>query len=134
MSFSLSLILLKKLPTTISPLISVRNIMLMASVPMVSLSLILDQPWNLPFTPSILLSLFALGAFGAGIVYLMYMVLILRAGPTFASLSNYLVPPVGVAIGLFFMNEDLQIHQAIALIIILIALIVNQLKPPKHFN
>lgn len=130
MSFSLSLILLKKLPATIPPLISVRNIMLMASIPMVSLSLILDQPWNLPFTHSILLSLFVLGAFGAGIVYLMYMVLILRAGPTFASLSNYLVPPVGVAIGFIFMNEDLQIHQVIALIIILIALIVNQLKQP----
>lgn len=128
-SFSLSLILLKKLPSSIPALISVRNIMLTASIPMVILSVILDRPWTLTFTLATGGSIFVLGIFCAGIVYLMYMVLILRAGPNFAALSNYLVPPVGVAIGIIFMNEILQWHQLIALLIILMALIINQFKP-----
>jgi drug/metabolite transporter (DMT)-like permease len=126
-SFSISLILLKKLPTTIPPLVSVRNILLIACIPMVLLCLFIDQPWNLTFTSSSLLGIFVLGAFCAGIVYLMYMILILRTDPTFASLTNYLVPPVGVMIGVFFMDEKLEYHHILALIIIFIALIINQL-------
>ena len=125
-SFSTSLILLKKLPNTISPLISVRNILLIACIPMTLLCLFIDHPWNLTFTTLSLLSIFVLGAFCAGIVYLMYMILIRRTDPTFASLTNYLVPPVGVMIGIFFMDETLEHHQIIALIVIFIALIVNQ--------
>ncbi len=126
-SFSISLILLKKLPTTIPPLVSVRNILLIACIPMTLLCLFIDQPWNLPFTGLSLLGIFVLGAFCAGIVYLMYMILILRTDPTFASLTNYLVPPVGVIIGVLFMDEKLEYHHILALIIIFIALIINQL-------
>lgn len=126
-SFSTSLILLKKLPVAISPLISVRNILLIACIPMTLLCLFIDQPWNLTFTRSSVLSIFVLGAFCAGIVYLMYMVLILRTDPTFASLTNYLVPPVGVMIGIIFMDEKLEYHQILALIVIFTALIINQL-------
>jgi drug/metabolite transporter (DMT)-like permease len=126
-SFALSIILLKKLPSA-SAVVSVRNILLAAAIPMIILSLILDKPWMIHFTLPSVSALLILGSFSAGLVYLMYMILIHRAGPTFASLTNYLVPLVGIVVGIVFMSDVLQLQQAVALVIILAALLVHQIK------
>lgn len=64
----------------------------------------------------------------AGIVYFLYMILISKAGPVFASLTNYLVPTFGVLIGFMFADEQVGPNTWIALAIILIAVAFNQKK------
>ncbi|CAH0537789.1 hypothetical protein VMF7928_01342 [Vibrio marisflavi CECT 7928] len=64
----------------------------------------------------------------AGVVYLLYMMLIHTSGPLFASLTNYLVPTFGVLIGLAFTREDVGANTWVALVLILFAVAINQTK------
>lgn len=127
-SFAFSLHLLKALPVNLPPLLAVRNILSIASIPMVFLSLLIDQPWTISWNITNFSCLFILGVFCAGIVYFMYMILIRKTDPTFASLTNYLIPPIGVFLGVLLRNESLYTHHFIALSIILIALLLTRYK------
>ena len=50
-------------------------------------------------------SIAALGVPGTAFAYLLFFALISRAGPAYASLVTYLVPPVALAYGAFFLGE-----------------------------
>jgi drug/metabolite transporter (DMT)-like permease len=126
MGFAIGVLLLKNLPV-VNPAASIRNILILASIPLTILSLIMDKPWMLHFTWQAIISIILIGAFGSGICYFIYMLLIHRAGTTFATLSGYLVPLVGVIIGVVFLGDSFAIHQLVAIVIIFTALLINQL-------
>ncbi|QFI53286.1 DMT family transporter [Aeromonas simiae] len=67
-----------------------------------------------------------LGVFCTGLVYFLYMALIQKAGPTFASFSNYLVPLFGVLLGALFLGEQVQQTTGVALALILGSVAMNQ--------
>ena len=56
----------------------------------------------------------------------LYMALIQKAGPTFASFSNYLVPLFGVMLGALFLGEQVHSTTAVALALILGSVALNQ--------
>ncbi|BEV73743.1 EamA family transporter [Paludibacterium sp. THUN1379] len=124
-SVSVSLLMFNRLGN-LSPVITVRNILALAALPLIVLALIIDRPWQLHVSHQTLLSLLILGVFCAGIVYLMFARLIQMAGSVFTSLTNYLVPLVGVLIGAFIGGERVGLHAWIALLFIASALVFNQ--------
>ncbi|CEH29725.1 Uncharacterized protein BN1090_A2_02164 [Aneurinibacillus migulanus] len=77
------------------------------------------------------IAVIVLGTVQAGIVYMLYYILINRTGATFTSLTNYLVPLFGVILGTVFLNEDLKWNDSTALLLILISLGVNEIKGKK---
>ena len=105
-----------------------RNVFFLATIPMVSLSIILDRPWELEIHWESFFAVLLLGIFCGGWVYWMLAVLIRRSGPTFASLNNYLVTLFGVFLGILLMGDQLKIHDGIACVLILLALGVSQLR------
>ncbi|WP_083711264.1 DMT family transporter [Domibacillus epiphyticus] len=131
LSFSISLILINKLPD-ISPIATSRNILIGASIYLVPASLIIDQPWTIQTTPLSLLSLFILGSMCGGVVYVMYVMLIMRAGATFTSLNNYLVPVIGTMIGVGFLGEKFTWSAIAALVLIIMAMMSNELGKRKE--
>ncbi|WP_256757001.1 DMT family transporter [Cohnella sp. WQ 127256] len=120
-SFAGSLILINRLPS-ISPLIAMRNVLLIAAVLLIPLAFIFESPMEVILSYSQWLALVILGVFHAGIVYMLYNLLINKSGPIFASLNNYLVPLVGVILGMLFLHEHLTLTDQISLIIILVSL------------
>ena len=54
------------------------------------------------------------------------MALIQKAGPTFASFSNYLVPLFGVMLGALFLGEQIQSTTGVALALILGSVALSQ--------
>ncbi|ERI10146.1 hypothetical protein HMPREF0083_01760 [Aneurinibacillus aneurinilyticus ATCC 12856] len=74
------------------------------------------------------IAVIVLGTVQAGIVYMLYYILINRTGATFASLTNYLVPLFGVILGTVFLDEHLKWSDIAALLLILISLGVNEIK------
>jgi drug/metabolite transporter (DMT)-like permease len=124
-SVSVSLLLFNRLGA-ISPVISVRNILGLAAIPLVLLSLLVDHPWTLHASAATLESLLILGVFCAGLVYLMFARLIQLAGSVFTSLTNYLSPLVGVLIGAVVAGETIGLNAWFALLLIVSALLVNQ--------
>lgn len=124
-SVSVSLLLFNRLGD-ISPVISVRNILGLAALPLIVLSLAIDRPWTLSVSREALQSLCVLGVFCAGIVYLMFARLIQLAGSVFTSLTNYLSPLIGVLIGAAFAQETVGLNAWLALLLIVGALVINQ--------
>jgi len=124
-SVSVSLLLFNRLGN-VSPVIAVRNILALAALPLILLSLIIDHPWTLSVTGEALGALSVLGVFCAGIVYLMFARLIQLAGSVFTSLVNYLTPLVGVLLGALLAGETVGLNAWLALLFIVAALLINQ--------
>jgi drug/metabolite transporter (DMT)-like permease len=52
-----------------------------------------------------IMAILVLGFVGTAIAYLLFFELIQRAGPNYATLVTYLVPPIALAYGAIFLDE-----------------------------
>lgn len=128
--FATSLVLLAQVKGR-PPQIVARDLMFWASLMLLPIWLIWGNPGGTTLDWTTGISVLYLATLGSGVVFLVYVQLIRIAGPTFASLSNYLVPTVGVALGVTLGQEDLMETDWIALLIILAALAVAN---PRAFR
>ncbi len=132
-SFALSLILMERLDGG-SPVIHMRNVLWIATILLLPLSFIFEQPLQVNINRTKIVSIAILGIFHAGIVYLLYNLLIKEEGALFASFSNYIVPIVGVLLGYFILNESLFMRHFVGICIILFALLFSNDRIFKKSN
>jgi drug/metabolite transporter (DMT)-like permease len=66
-----------------------------------------------------IMSIVVLGVFGTAIAYLLFFELIRTAGPNYATLVTYLVPPIALAYGAIFLGESFGASAFVALALIL---------------
>jgi drug/metabolite transporter (DMT)-like permease len=78
-----------------------------------------------------LASVAASGVVAMALAYLGYFVLIDRAGPSFAALYAYLVPPLGVLVGVVFLGEKLTLEHLGGLALVLCGLWMIAGRKPK---
>lgn len=126
LSFAIAIILLKTLPSD-NQLKSIRNILVSAAVIMIIPACILDKPWVLSYNMQSLLSIVFLGIVCSGISYLIYIKLIHLISPTFASLCGYLIPIVGVLLGVTYGNEVVTPNELVALAMVFASLLLSQI-------
>ena len=130
--FSITMLLIKvRLGSKLGPVHSAQGILTGAAITALPLMLWLTKPWLMTsFHPlaSSSLTLLLLGIFCGGLVYILYVKLINRAGPSFASTCNYLVPPIGAFLGITFSGEKMTSNIISALILILVALWLSSAK------
>lgn len=124
-SFAFSLILMEKLENG-SPIVHMRNILGIATALLLPMAFIFEQPLLLRIDGIQIVSIVILGIFHAGIVYMLYNLLIKSEGALFASFSNYIVPIVGVLLGYLMLKEPLLIQHFIGICIILCALLLSK--------
>lgn len=124
-SFALSLILMEKLEGG-SPIVHMRNVLGIATVMLLPMAFIFEQPLQLNMDGLQLVAVAILGIFHSGIVYMLYNLLISKEGALFASFSNYIVPVVGVLLGYFILKEPLFVQHFIGICIILCALLLSK--------
>lgn len=129
--FAAGLVLIKRLdsPTFIT---TARSILFASTLQLLPLALWVDRPWTLHWTLKAVGALLFLGAVNAGLAYLLYVVLIAKAGPTFASLSNYMVPMVGMVLGILLLGEPFRPISIVALLILFAALSLNGWAPRRN--
>ncbi|MCP4330903.1 MAG: EamA family transporter [Alphaproteobacteria bacterium] len=121
LSFAIAYVLIKLLPPM--PLMTkARNLLWCASIQIVIVALIVDDRWDFTLTADALLAILALGALCSGIVFIPFVALINRAGPTFASLNNALIPPIGLLLGVVFLGEPLTWQALLAMAVIVLGL------------
>jgi drug/metabolite transporter (DMT)-like permease len=77
------------------------------------------------------LPVLVLGVVGSGVAYVMYASLIQRSGPVFTSISNFIVPVVGVLLGVAVRGEYFGTGEVLALLFIIAALAANEIKFSK---
>lgn len=124
--FAVALLLLNRVRKE-HPMIVARNVLLMASIQLVVLASVtapftLDEP-----SSNAIGSIIYLGVMCAGVVYYLYMISIKNAGAVFTSMTNYLVPAVGVLIAALITDESIQTTTWIALVVILSSLLIKQM-------
>ncbi len=88
-------------------------------------ALLFEHPLGAGIEPQALFSVAWLGLLGTGVAYLIFFRLLSKWGATRTQLVTYLLPPVGVALGVIVLGEqiDLQIVAGTALIIGGVALV-----------
>jgi len=82
--------------------------------------------------PQSLLGIIGTGIFATGLATVIYYRLIDEAGPTFMSLTNYLVPPVALVAGIVVLGESPSIWALLGLALILVGIAVAELKWGKQ--
>jgi drug/metabolite transporter (DMT)-like permease len=125
-SFSFSLVLISKLPISVSPITATRNILLVAGVILLAILFGYKEVAPIVLVPSVSfnLALFFLGIFCSGFVYVLFVKLIRSTSPTFASLTNYLVPVIGVIIAILFAAEALTAKLFVVLLLVIAAAVL----------
>lgn len=96
---------------------------------MVPVALAIDRPWQLTPGTDAVLAVAALGLGATAFASLVYFRLLRSAGPTFASLVNYLIPAFGVALGVVWLGEPVSARELAALALILTAVGLVRAKP-----
>ncbi|MEI6416853.1 MAG: DMT family transporter [Verrucomicrobiota bacterium] len=107
------------------PIRSAQGILLGAAMTTVPWACWASKPWTITsFHPALsaVIALITLGIFCGGLVYTLFIILINRVGPNFASTSNYLVPPTGAFLGIAFSGEKLISPLLYSLVLILFSL------------
>ncbi|MFZ4115798.1 MAG: DMT family transporter [Chthoniobacterales bacterium] len=114
LSFAVSMLLIQvRLGPYLShlgPIRSTQGILTGAIITTIPLMVWFSKPWKITSfhpTPSAVIALVALGIFCGGLAYTLFVILIKRAGPSFASTCNYLVPLTGAFLGIFFCGENM---------------------------
>lgn len=79
--------------------------------------------------PVPLLSLLSLGLLSTGLATVIYYRIVARAGATFLSLINYLIPVYAVLAGTVILDERLEPRALVALVVILAGLVLSSRKP-----
>jgi drug/metabolite transporter (DMT)-like permease len=81
--------------------------------------------------PVPLLSLMSLGLLSTGLATVIYYRIVARAGATFLSLINYLIPVYAVLAGTVVLDERLEPRAVVALVVILAGLVLSNRKPGR---
>jgi drug/metabolite transporter (DMT)-like permease len=111
------------------PLVAPAGQMIMATIYLLPLSLLIDQPFSLalPTLPAIG-SMLALGVLGTAVAFVVYYRLLETAPASYVSMTTYVIPVFGVILGVLVLNERLTWHAYAGFALILLGvMIVNGL-------
>ncbi|MER7990795.1 EamA family transporter [Streptomyces noursei] len=90
-------------------------------------ALFTPMPTSFPLVP--LLAVFALGALGTGVAFLLQYGLVAEVGPTTAQMVTYFIPVIATASGVALLNEHLTWNTPLGALIILAGAALTQSKP-----
>jgi len=100
------------------------SILIWATIFLLPLSLIFEQPWNLNPRLDSTVSLIYLGIFATGIAWLLRFYILKNNGLVFQAQVAYLIPIFGVILGFLFLNEVITSKVIISLIAVIIGIYI----------
>jgi drug/metabolite transporter (DMT)-like permease len=92
-------------------------------------ALAIESPLKLPDLPITWIALVWLGLLGSCVAYLLYFYLINNEGSTRSTLVTYMFPVIGVALGVLFLNEQLDMRLIIGALMVVAGIGVVNWKP-----
>jgi drug/metabolite transporter (DMT)-like permease len=113
----------------LDPMMPAAGSLIAGALLLIPLSLIVDRPWNLTPSGSSLAALLALAVFSTSLALVIFFRLIETLGSLETTAQAYLRVPVGVAIGLIFLDETLARTAAIGLFLVVTGVVTMTLRP-----
>jgi drug/metabolite transporter (DMT)-like permease len=123
--YATNTIIARRLPTYSSAVVSTGVTMCAAIISLILWPSVLDIDWQ-HVSSLALFTIIWLGIFPTGVAAIIFFVLIRRAGPTFLSNINYLIPLVAYFTGAVVLGELVVWHDMIALVAILFGIAVSR--------
>ena len=111
----------------INPIVLSRDMLLVATFQLMIILLCTHPELPANISLSLIAPIIYLGIFCGGIVYILFMWLIVNKGPAFASFSNYIVPAVGVFLSGILSNSPLDSRIIVSLSGIFLSLFICQM-------
>ena len=127
--YAVNAILIKRLPR-FSPMVGACGVLIMASLVVLPFWLALS-PVNNSISENSMLAVIWLGIGPTGIATIILFSVIDRAGPTFLSTINYLVPIVAFFCGAWLLSEPVSWHHFVALATILGGIAITRIRVNK---
>ncbi len=137
--YALNTIVARRMPE-VDPIAGACAITICAFLLTVPVMILADNPMEISTNVPALILLVALGVFPTGLATIYYLMLIRSAGPSFLSLTNYIVPIITVALSALLLGESFGLSSLLALALILTGIAVSQWRagtvrepsPPNH--
>ena len=124
-------VIARKIPDMSSILVTA-CVLPMAALVMTPIALIVEgSPLGLTPQPQSIAALLALAVFTTALATVVFMKLVTSAGPTFMSLTNYLVPLFAILIGIIAVGERPDPSAIIALAFVFSGIALSQYRPSK---
>jgi len=120
--------------TGMDPLLPAAGSMLAGTALLIPAALVVDRPWELTPSAESLLALLALSIFSTALAFAIYFRLLRTLGSVGTTAVSYLRVPIGVAIGLIFLDERLSTTAwaGLALVVLgVMAMTVPERRPAK---
>ena len=123
--YGISAVITRRLPKSGDPVERGVAVTLCSFIQILPISLIIDKPWLLaPSTPSLWAAIY-LGLFPTAVGALIYFYIIQKRGTTFFASINYMIPCVGVVMGVILLEEEIEMRSIVALCIILSGILIT---------
>lgn len=126
-SYAANTILVRRLPR-FDPVVAGAGVLIAASLSMLAPWWLLASPVTVETSSTSLIALIWLGVGPTGIATIILFDVIDRAGPTFLSTINYLIPVVAFFAGIMFLNEPISWISLLALTIILTGIYLTRFR------
>jgi len=131
--YATNTIIARRLPTYSSAVVSTGVTICAALISLVIWPSVLNIDWHsVPMLA--ILTIIWLGIFPTGVAAIIFFVLIRRAGPTFLSNINYLIPLVAYFMGALVLGELVVWHDMVALVAILFGIAVSRRPVPNKLR
>ena len=118
-----------RLSQTIPIVVLGAGTMVASTVIMTPLALVIDAPWTLAPAAEALGAAFILGLVATGFATLIFFKLLASAGATFASTINYLIPVIGVILGVAWLGESIGVTELAAMALVLSGVVLVRSGP-----
>ncbi|MCH7710067.1 MAG: EamA family transporter [Proteobacteria bacterium] len=118
-----------RLSQTTSIVVLGAGTMVASTAIMVPVALVIDAPWTLAPAAEALGAVFILGLVATGFATLIFFKLLASAGATFASTINYLIPVIGVVLGVAWLGESIGVTELAAMALILSGVVLVRSGP-----
>lgn len=134
-TFAANGIFVEKWAKGIDPLVTTTYFLLFASIMLWAVAFMFEQPTKLPWTEDNYIEELLLGLFCTGAGYYGYYYLVHRAGAYFSSFIFFLIPAMGLFVGVWLLKEDFTYLKLLGVPTVLAGLyILNREKFKKAGN
>lgn len=128
-SYAVTAVYAKRLSVSVPTLTLAAGTMTACAAVMVPAALLWEHPWTFAPAARSVAAVAVLGVLPTALAAIIYFRLLVSAGPTFASMINFLIPAFGTVVGVAWLGESLTMHEAAALALILSAIALVRTRP-----
>jgi len=135
LSYGVSALVARRLPSDVPPLGAATFQMLVSAAMMIVVAGVVERPWRLPMPgPTTWLAVIGLAALSTALAYIVFFQILRRSGATNVMLVTLLIPVTAILLGVLVLGETISLREIIGALVIGSALLLIDGRALKLFQ